>query len=81
VHLLVPLFLEIRNFSAGYYVTLYFMYGNVTRFLVILISYKDKQSEVRPTTCHDGPEGVGGQRHAPAALSPGKVTATFSTGG
>jgi hypothetical protein len=48
---------------------------------VILIYYKDKQSEVRPTSCNGGPEGVGGQRHAPAALSPGKVPTTCSTGG
>jgi len=82
MHLLVHVFLDIRNFSAGLLSNfIFYVLKRDLGFLVFLISCKDKQSEVRPTTCHDDPEGVGGQRYAPAALSPGKVPTTCSTGG
>ena len=52
---------------------------------VIRVGYTDKgNGEFHPVTGHEGPEtldGVRGQRHAPAAVSPGKKPGIHCTGG
>jgi len=52
---------------------------------VTRVEYKDKgNGEFHPVTGHEEPEaldGVRGQRHAPAAASPGKTPVTHCTGG